>query len=680
LGESPIESAPLINAVTQYGADNTGTNDAGPAINAAINAASAGTVVFLPAGTYRINTQINIGQSRDNITLRGAGMTSTILDCRISQPVFVGSGSDYTWNWPPGGQTVTQGLTKESTVLTMADTSWCSPGQIIRISFQDQQDNAAIQAGAPPVFKVDGGAFNRSQRVKIVSKTPTSLTIFPPLYFTLQTGLSAKVNVAQFQTDNTGIEDLTIDCGGFSGAFAGIWLEQTNNCWVKNVQVREFGNYGIFWNDSLNGETRHCEIIGPGGTSSNGAGILNNANSALLIEDNIIREQFPILEVNFGTNGCVFAYNVCENSNVYFAVDTNHAPHNMFNLYEGNVMVNLIADGYFGSVSDDSIFRNWIHGSNFAGTGTTYSMTLKRFTRNYSVVGNVVGRNGVAGSFFSYGQPNIGNGDSTGTAQPTKGDFWADWKMSGTVTTKESASVATITLSSIGQIKNGHTGFTAKWAGGQRLNNQVIAISGNVVTLGIWSGVTAGNDWPAVGTPVTVFLGSAGYQELDLDVQASTIDKGNYMYGPNGAPGSMSSLAGDILRESYFRTGKPAYFGNLAWPPFNPASPDAASYDDIPAGYRLIHGIDPGASPSPTPPPTPTPTPTPTPEPILTPTPVREPSVSPSPTATPAPTPGKWWKKRPRPTPTPTPPPVPALTPTSTPVPTPRPPHLHPIS
>src|SRR4051812_35007936 len=55
-----------------YNADKTGATDASAAIQSAINAATPGSVVYLPAGTYRCDSTLAIGYSRDNITLRGS--------------------------------------------------------------------------------------------------------------------------------------------------------------------------------------------------------------------------------------------------------------------------------------------------------------------------------------------------------------------------------------------------------------------------------------------------------------------------------------------------------------------------------------------------------------------------------------------------------------------------------
>src|SRR5215475_2430202 len=55
-----------------YNADKSGSSDAGPAIKRACDDAN-GTdkVVFIPAGTYRVNAAITIPTNRRNFTIRG---------------------------------------------------------------------------------------------------------------------------------------------------------------------------------------------------------------------------------------------------------------------------------------------------------------------------------------------------------------------------------------------------------------------------------------------------------------------------------------------------------------------------------------------------------------------------------------------------------------------------------
>ena len=131
------------------------------------------------------------------------------------------------------------------------------------------------------------------------------------------------------------------------------------------------------------------------------------------------------------------------------------------------------------------------------------------------------------------------------------------------------------------------------------------------------------------------YPGPGGFQELDLGVEATLIRKGNYNYFAKAIPAS-ESLGGDALPNSLYLTAKPAWFGNLNWPPFNPSNPGTPAYTHIPAGYRFVNGTNPpGAStlppiPSSTPPPAPSATPSPAPS--ATPSP--EPSASPTPAPT----------------------------------------------
>jgi hypothetical protein len=85
--------------------------------------------------------------------------------------------------------------------------------------------------------------------------------------------------------------------------------------------------------------------------------------------------------------------------------------------------------------------------------------------------------------------------------------------------------------------------------------------------------------------------GKTGFQEVDLDVDATTIRKGNWNAITGGIPQN-ESLGTEVLPASLFRSAKPAWFGELAWPAFSPSNPNQ-SYGAIPAGHRYLNGGDP---------------------------------------------------------------------------------------
>lgn len=275
-------------------------------------------------------------------------------------------------------------------------------------------------------------------------------------------------------------------------------------------------------------------------------------------------------------------------------MNVNHGPHNLLNLYEGNVVQGYQSDGYFGSTSHVTFYRNWLHAS-FQGAQRN-ALSQNRFTRNFAHVGNVMGWDGVALPYDSYGNPNMGNGSFTGSAQPRLGDFWADWGMTGTVQSSGlTASNAKITTSGPGQLFLGQgTGFNGPsiyWNEGKNFRRltKVLAISGNDVTFGDGP-YDAGDNFPPAGTAVKIYPGSEGFQEQDLDCEATTIKVNNYY--SSMTKGTVRDASTDTLPASLAYTLKPAWFGDLAWPPVDPFAP-RFSVEIIPAGYRFKNGKDP---------------------------------------------------------------------------------------
>lgn len=576
-----------------YSADKTGVSDCKAIIELAISHAGTGQVIYFPAGTYRINSAIATG-TKANVTMRGDGAGQTILDFRYtgSYGIILG-GSSF------GSRVAASGtLTKGASELTVADASPYPVGMVFDIEIDDERSDAAIEAGAIPVYKVDGRGNNRKQKAVVLTRVSNTITFAPSLFYDNSNGTAAVAPLTTHQ-DYFGIEGMTLEMNNGTVATA-VWGQQQFGGWLYEVAVSGPTNYGIFFDHSLNVEVRRCILTGRSGGGTNGAGVLIEKTTSALVEDNILINWFPSVEVNFGTTGLVFAYNLCENQNVtgYFALDSNHGPHPSFNLYEGNVAQSIEADGFFGTVSDDTIARNWFHGSRYDNVQTDNgTVKLKRFTRNYTVIGNILGKSGVVGGGIGLGEPNIGNGNSDGTADPTSGDFWIDWKMTGTLSTRSSDTTGEITLVS-GSMRTGQDQATMYVGGDFRTVTSVVVTLGGTSVNGFTTTYAAGKftfaitsgTLPAEGSTIQIHPGPKGYQESDSDVAATLIEKGNYSYGASGAAGSTSSLGGDTVSDSYFRGSKPAYFGALAWPPFG--TPGTESYESIPAGYRWLNDAE----------------------------------------------------------------------------------------
>ena len=86
----------VINVTSpQFSADNTGTNDAEPAIAAALaTCPSSGCQIFLPSGTYRLSESLVV--TGNNIHIVGTGINSTTLKCDLSVTYCLQEGNTTT--------------------------------------------------------------------------------------------------------------------------------------------------------------------------------------------------------------------------------------------------------------------------------------------------------------------------------------------------------------------------------------------------------------------------------------------------------------------------------------------------------------------------------------------------------------------------------------------------------
>ena len=524
-----------IGATVDAAKYGTGTVDASGAIGSAVDACPAGEVAFIPAGIYRIDNRVYRPRA-SSITVRGAGMGRTVLKANTNGQVLLFGTSD--WPRPTAGPAITGGATKGSKVLAVADTSTITVGNLVRI----EQDNA------PYVVSVSRSTADTrlmSAMFKVAAKTATTVTVEPPLPmdFTLSPRL---VPYKIPPLSNTGVEDLTIDCNAMSGI--GISFEQCWGCWIKNVEITRSRSRQMLLVRFVSGEIRHCythDCLG-GGPNHEGIDFYEDG-SFNLIEDNITYNGgFPGIILGDSKGGCagnVIAYNFSYNGNVGVPtmagmdISVSHGPHNMMNLVEGNIAGGIGSDGYFGSTSHITFARNWCTATHPTARENLIAVNVGRWNNYFNVVGNILGTS----SFSSNGlfQPET----PFGYQKPV--------------------------IYKIGFPNMGNNGFSGTW------------------------GPTTPPDYrnQSANQPRNQSL-----QELDLNVKKTMIRHGNFVYLSHAVEWD-PAIADHTVPNSYFRTSKPDYFGDLPWPPFDPASPPGAFNDAnlcrIPAGYRYIHGADP---------------------------------------------------------------------------------------
>lgn len=595
--------------------DATGATDVTAEIQAVIDAATPGTVVRLPAGTFRTDGALGVYQNHSEITIRGAGPTATIIATRSNVGILVGQGGYFTGT----SQTVTGTKTKGTSTLSVSDSTGFTAEYLVCLFVENETDNTRIQAGAAPALSWDGEPEVRKHVCHITARTgdgaggaQDTITIDPPLLYdctAYATRLALQTGVPSYKVHHVGIEDLKIYGGpplsGWS-ADAGASFYNTANCWIHNVDALNLDNYPIKADGCYRLQIQKCtagerrEV-----SSSNGAGVLSNTCTSALIVDNIFKDINPLMEENFGSYNNVWAYNLgCEL--VAITMDVNHGAHNTMCLYEGNVAAAYHADGFFGTVSNYTFFRNWWHGSSDEGTTALgYTVSQNRGTRAFLNVGNIFGWDGLQSAANSYGNPNMGNSAGTGSATPSAGDFWADWKLNGTITTRVSDNEIVVAMNSVGQLVIEAPDYafpTANgpfvwWGTDRRYRTRVHAISGLNVTFKD-SAFSGGSVYPAEGTAVQIWANQTHFQDYDLDVALTNLMTNNYHANAAGT-GAVQDSTADALPASLIYSSRPAWFtAGLTWPPINPNSPNFDIETTIPAALRYFAATPPDPEPS----------------------------------------------------------------------------------
>jgi hypothetical protein len=372
-----------INSAT-YG---NGTTEASGAIQAAIDACPANQVVYIPAGRYKVSSGINMG-THSNLTLRGAGPDQTVLVSYLTGGKVIGMGG---YGWLPQATvlsaSIISGNTKGSSSMTLSSVAGISAGQVIRI---DQDNDPTF------VWNIAGRGRLMGQIMMVKSISGNTITFSPPLNFDFK--LNPKITTFERVTSFSGIEDLGFDHVNDASVMS-IQLDGVYGCWIKNIKSLKPGTYHILSNTALHCEVRDSHFEDSKRYGNNNSGInMYSDNVAWKVENNTFYKTFPGIEVNESSSGNFFGYNfgfqvegwtdLCCSAEAF---NSNHGAHNVMNLWEGNIGEMFMSDGYFGSGSHDTLFRNNFTAYSATKNGNFKAISLNRYTYYYNIVGNVLG-------------------------------------------------------------------------------------------------------------------------------------------------------------------------------------------------------------------------------------------------------------------------------------------------
>lgn len=434
---------PNYTPVTCTGLAGNGTTNDGPAIQACINKASAGTAVYIPAGTYLVNSTIRL---TSNVALRGAGPTTQINlgsngqlttqnfsnDVNITPTVTYGCLS----SCPPYNLSGTP--QKGDTTLTIGSGS-VSVGSWMIVFGNDDPTliNSTGTDGFCEWCGTNQGYYVMQQMVQVTGLASGSggpgsvVNISRPLYYPLYTAAvtnanqqsgsnepaGAKYRLITFPTQKAGYEYFHVTGTSDLGGNQIILLQGCLYCWVKGVETQETGsNSGsahVELDDSYGNEIRDGYYHDQrSGASGSGYGVyFQFSNGDHKVENNIIRHNRHGIVYQGGGQGTAVLFNYIDDEytddTTYLgSARTSHGAHPYMNLWEGNVASHIVADDFAGTTSHFVFFRNWLWGDeteNWAGavapTGTPSigfdAIDLYQSQEYYSFIGNVLGHTGL---------------------------------------------------------------------------------------------------------------------------------------------------------------------------------------------------------------------------------------------------------------------------------------------
>jgi hypothetical protein len=497
-----------------------------------------------------------------------------------------------------------------------------SAGRLARISLKNT--NTAAQLAEPgfvndPVISTKGYEWMRSQTVEIREVNGDTLRIAPPLFYDLPVSLAPHIQINnQIPKREAGVEFLSVR-GRSSATEPMVKIYGGVDCWFYGVESELPLTRAAGMVESVYCEYNRCWIGWARNATfyeGNQAGILVGYTGCCLVAHCIFEFVFMGVQINAGSNGFAVLHTYVDDG-----LNFNHGAHNTYVLVEGCVFDGVISDGYHGSSSRETVFRNYAFGDTFGIDSPTPnakgSIIMCRFNRRANLVGNVLGTPGAPGTAgqgdgeIILGRPGMGTSEFEGYVTPSAGACWPELTTGywGTVQNRVSDNSCELLMTAdaglmpgINPIDYGSQLLGVLWSDGSsqpagvyglgalRGGMKILAVNGNVWSIGA---TEPGPALPPNGSTVCIWPGAYGFNQWDNDVALSALRAGNYMV--TGATGAQESIPeGTTIPLSLaYPNGAPADWpAGFAWPPVQPDNP-TFSKAIIPAGALLTNGDGP---------------------------------------------------------------------------------------
>lgn len=398
---------PVLNIISAGGhADGSTSNDA--VLAEVLDGLTEPTIIYFPSGDYLFEDQIALPSG---VVLRGNGAdhTTLIFNLAAEKDLIAAKGS-------AGAVTVSiiGAPAKGNSVVKVSDPSSFSPGNFIIVNDDDTE-----------LVNNTWALGTTGQIVRIISIAGNNLTLNEPLRRTYPADRSPYVRSMNMVTD-VGIEALGIsNLSPMSSQRSNIFFRYVWNGYVSCVESYKT-NYAHVELE----HAAHCAVTGSyfqdawayddGGK---GYGVLAHyAAGANLISGNIFKHLRHSMLVQAGANGNVFSYNYSEDpfwTGTVLPSDAAgdlvlHGNYPYANLFEGNILQNLVVD--------DSHGLNGPYNTFFRNRADNYGIVMSNASvgNDMHFIGNEVTNTGFLKGLYSiYGSGHIEFGNNIkGTVTP----------------------------------------------------------------------------------------------------------------------------------------------------------------------------------------------------------------------------------------------------------------------
>jgi hypothetical protein len=353
--EGVIPSPSQIINVKDFGAYGDSSHDDYNAIVNAINSSSAFRVIYFPAGKYLIKSPLTIPAS---VVIRGDGSTSNLF-FDLAQYKASTDCITINKNQKPNFTAINNGYYKSSTSINVASSS----GFIVNGYAEIKENNGD--------WDTDKTTSYVGQIVKITSINGNTINFTPALRIDYIDSLQPKIRPVTL-IENVGLECFKVTrldppTANYSGK--NIDIEHANNCWITGVESEFCQTAHVVLTActhiTISGCYFHDAFTYDGGGQAYGV-FMHGHTSDSKLENSIFERLRHGMIVADGANGNVYAYNYSRDPKSTTEIPRDnigdlslHGHYAFANLFEGNIVQNLIADDYWGAEGPyNTFFRN----------------------------------------------------------------------------------------------------------------------------------------------------------------------------------------------------------------------------------------------------------------------------------------------------------------------------------